>query len=78
MATRDIYTTTCDDGVQTTTTTCPDCGGSVRTTGCETVCEKCGLILEDTHLDRGPDWGRHDEQGSEKQTGAPLTLTRHD
>ncbi|QRV17431.1 transcription initiation factor IIB family protein (plasmid) [Haloterrigena salifodinae] len=78
MATRDIYTTAFDEDVQTTATGCPDCGGSVRTTGRETVCEDCGLILEDTHLDRGPDWGRHDAQGSEKRTGAPLTPTRHD
>ncbi|UHQ98944.1 transcription initiation factor IIB family protein (plasmid) [Natrinema zhouii] len=78
MATRDIYTTTFDEGVQTTTTTCPDCGGNVRTTDRETVCEDCGLILEVTQLDRGPDWGRHDEQGSKRRTGAPLTPTRHD
>ena len=76
MATRDIYTTTCDDGVQTTT--CPDCGGNVRTTDRETICEDCGRILEDTHLDRGPDWSRHDGQGSKRRTGAPLTPTRHD
>ncbi|WP_222914236.1 transcription initiation factor IIB family protein [Natrinema sp. SYSU A 869] len=78
MATRDIYTTTIDEGVQTATTNCPDCGGSVRTTDRETICEDCGRILEDTHLDRGPDWGRHDEQGSKRRTGAPLTPTRHD
>ncbi|WP_394343709.1 transcription initiation factor IIB [Haloterrigena salifodinae] len=78
LATRDIYTTAFDEGVQTTTTTCSDCGGSVRTTGRETVCEECGLILEDTNLNRGPDWDRHDEQGSKKRTGAPLTPTRHD
>jgi len=78
MATRDIYTTTFGEGVQTTTTTCPDCGGSVRTTDRETICEDCSLILEDTKLDRGPDWGRHDEQGSKRRTGAPLTPTRHD
>ena len=78
MATRDIYTTTFDEGVQTTPTTCPDCSGSVRTTDHETVCEDCGRILEDTKLNRGPDWGRDDEQGSKRRTGAPLTPTRHD
>nr|WP_226042827.1 transcription initiation factor IIB family protein [Natrinema sp. DC36] len=78
MVTRDIYTTAFDEGVQTTTTTCPDCGGSVRTIDRETICEDCGRILEDTKLDRGPDWGRHDEQGSKRRTGAPLTPTRHD
>ncbi|OAQ51362.1 hypothetical protein HTG_17650 [Natrinema mahii] len=78
MATRDIYTTAFDGDVQTTATDCPDCGGSVRTTDRETVCEDCGLILEDTQLDRGPDWVRRDEQGSKRRTGAPLTPTRHD
>ncbi|WP_317175799.1 transcription initiation factor IIB family protein [Halomontanus rarus] len=76
MATREIYTTTFDEDVQTTTE-CPDCGGSVRTATGETVCEECGLVIEDTQLDRGPDWNRYDEQ-TEKRTGAPLTPTRHD
>ncbi|QCS44657.1 transcription initiation factor IIB family protein [Natrinema versiforme] len=78
MATRDIYTTAFDEDVQTTATDCPDCGGSVRTTNCETICEDCGRILEETQIDRGPNWGRSDEQGSNRRTGAPLTPTRHD
>jgi len=61
MATRDIYTTTFGEGVQTTTTTCPDCGGSVRTTDRETICEDCSLILEDT------------QSWTEDQTGADMT-----
>ncbi|WP_425607431.1 TFIIB-type zinc ribbon-containing protein [Halomontanus rarus] len=76
MATREIYTTTFDEDVQTTTE-CPDCDSSVRTATGETVCEVCGLVLEDTQLDRDPDWNRYDEQ-TEKRTGAPLTPTRHD
>ncbi|MCU4744465.1 transcription initiation factor IIB family protein [Natronoglomus mannanivorans] len=71
-----MYTTTFDEDVQTTTE-CPDCSGSVRTATGETICEECGLVLEDTQLDRGPDWNRYDEQ-TEKRTGAPLTPTRHD
>ncbi|GAB7121031.1 transcription initiation factor IIB [Natrinema sp. JCM 9743] len=78
MATREIYTTAFDEDVQTTATSCPDCGGSIRTTDCETICEDCGRILEETYLDRGPDWSRYDEQGSKRRTGAPLTPTRHD
>jgi len=78
MATRDINTTAFDEAVRTTTTECPDCGGSIRRTGRETTCEDCGLILEENHLDRGPTRGRSDGQESKKRTGAPLTPTRHD
>ncbi|WP_226483198.1 transcription initiation factor IIB [Natrinema amylolyticum] len=78
MAPRDIYTTAFDEDVQTTATDCPDCGGSIRQTGRETICEDCGRILENNHLDRGPDWGRSDDGETQKRTGAPLTPTRHD
>ncbi|WP_226008339.1 transcription initiation factor IIB [Natrinema salinisoli] len=78
MATREIYTTAFDEDVQTTTTECPDCGGSIRRTSRETTCEDCGLVLEENQLDRGPSWGRSNGQESKKRTGAPLTPTRHD
>ncbi|WP_343232923.1 TFIIB-type zinc ribbon-containing protein [Natrinema salinisoli] len=78
MATREIYTTAFDEDVQTTTTECPDCGGSIRQAGHETSCEDCGLVLEENQLDREPDWGRSNRQESKKRTGAPLTPTRHD
>ncbi|MDF9745930.1 TFIIB-type zinc ribbon-containing protein [Natrinema salsiterrestre] len=54
MAARDVYTTAFDENVQTTTTACPDCGGSVRQADRETTCEDCGLVLEENQLDRGP------------------------
>ncbi|WP_425494422.1 TFIIB-type zinc ribbon-containing protein [Natronoglomus mannanivorans] len=37
------------------TTECPDCSSSGQTVNSETICERCGLVLGDTQLDRGPD-----------------------
>jgi transcription initiation factor TFIIB len=59
---------------------CPDCDGSLRTGGHETVCEDCGLIFDDQQIDRGPEYRAftHDERIQRERTGAPLTPTRHD
>ncbi|MFB6192570.1 MAG: TFIIB-type zinc ribbon-containing protein, partial [Haloarculaceae archaeon] len=37
---------------------CPECGGSVVADSerGETVCEECGLVVEDDNIDRGPEW----------------------
>ncbi|MDS0477179.1 hypothetical protein [Natrinema sp. 1APR25-10V2] len=51
MATRDIYTDTCDEDVQATTTDCPDCGGNVYQTDRETIYEDYDLVFEENHLD---------------------------
>ena len=56
---------------------CPECGGGLRSVGCETVCVECGLVVEVDRLDRGPEW-RACTADSRKRTGAPLTVTRHD
>lgn len=79
MATREIYETTFDEDVQSGTeqTQCPECGGRVNTTAVETVCEGCGLVIEEDRLDRGPEWHSYDED-HRKRTGAPLTAARHD
>lgn len=34
---------------------CPECGGQVDDSTREVHCTDCGLVLEDTHLDRRPD-----------------------
>ncbi|KAB7512593.1 TFIIB-type zinc ribbon-containing protein, partial [Halosegnis rubeus] len=38
--------------------TCPECGGSLATDTehGETVCEDCGLVIEEDSIDRGPEW----------------------
>jgi transcription initiation factor TFIIB len=61
------------------TTVCPECDGTVRPDGDESVCTDCGLIVASDRVDRGPDWRSFDDGPAEgKRTGAPLTRSRHD
>lgn len=41
---------------------CPECSGRLRTDESrgETSCRDCGLVVEDSRIDHGPDWGRDD------------------
>jgi transcription initiation factor TFIIB len=79
MATRDIYDTGFDEDVKTDSSTnqCPECDGHVTTNIKETVCEDCGLVIDEQRLDHGPEWRAYDEDERER-TGAPLTAARHD
>jgi transcription initiation factor TFIIB len=83
MSLRHVYERTFDEDVpsiERSSNGCPECGGLVHTNSIETVCEDCGLVLEDRPVDRGPEWRTFDEtEGNErKRTGPPLTPTRHD
>jgi len=44
------------------------------------VCEKCGLIHSEKHIDQGPEWRAFDSDQRKKRTrtGAPMTLMIHD
>jgi transcription initiation factor TFIIB len=79
MAIRDIYETGFDEDVQTESSgnQCPECNGHVTTNVKETVCEDCGLVIEEQCLDHGPEWRAYDADERER-TGAPLTEARHD
>ncbi|OIB57319.1 transcription initiation factor IIB [Natrialba sp. SSL1] len=79
MATREIYETTFDEDVQTDSSAnqCPECNGRITTNAVETVCEECGLVVDEQRIDHGPEWRAFDEDERER-TGAPLTTTRHD
>jgi transcription initiation factor TFIIB len=79
MAIRDIYETSFDEDVQTESNAnqCPECDGRVTTNAVETICEDCGLVIDEQRIDRGPEWRTHD-QDQRKRTGAPLTTARHD
>ncbi|RQH00726.1 transcription initiation factor IIB [Natrarchaeobius oligotrophus] len=62
-----------------TLASCSECGGRVRKSGTETVCEDCGLVAGEDALDRGPEWRSFDDADTDKRrTGAPLTRSRHD
>lgn len=79
MVTRDIYETSFDEDVQTDAESnqCPECDGHVITNIKETVCEDCGLVIDEQRLDHGPEWRTYDADKRER-TGAPLTAARHD
>jgi transcription initiation factor TFIIB len=80
MSIREIYETGFDEHRAATThqtKRCPECDGVVRTNSRETVCEDCGLVLDDQRVDRGPEWRAFDSEKRER-TGAPLTERRHD
>jgi transcription initiation factor TFIIB len=79
MATRDIYESGFDEDVQTDSNTnqCPECDGRVTTNSLETVCEDCGLVIDEQRIDHGPEWRAYDDEECER-TGAPLTAARHD
>jgi len=77
MATRHIYETSFDEDVSNNNTPCPECKGQVRTNSVETICEDCGLVIDEQQIDYGPEWRTHD-QDQQKRTGAPLTAARHD
>jgi len=58
---------------------CPECSGSLNTSGDETVCSSCGLVVAEDRLDRGPEWRSFaDGEGTQERTGAPLDSSRHD
>jgi len=65
--------------MSTTTSGCPECSGSLKRDGCETVCTSCGLVVGEDAIDRGPDWRSFEDDDAENaRAGAPLTRSRHD
>ncbi|MFX0104252.1 MAG: TFIIB-type zinc ribbon-containing protein, partial [Candidatus Hodarchaeota archaeon] len=44
------------------------------------VCEECGLVHSEKHIDRGPEWRAFDADQKKKRTrtGAPMTYMIHD
>ncbi|MFP8889195.1 transcription initiation factor IIB [Natrialbaceae archaeon A-CW2] len=62
---------------------CPECASDSLVTsanGSEVSCEDCGLILEESSIDRGPEWRafNHSERQNKSRVGAPTTQTMHD
>jgi transcription initiation factor TFIIB len=61
---------------------CPECAGNVindEEHG-ETVCEECGLVVEENEIDHGPEWRAFDskEKDQKSRVGAPTTKMMHD
>ncbi|MFC4987786.1 transcription initiation factor IIB [Saliphagus infecundisoli] len=62
---------------------CEECGSTALITSGdqgEVVCEDCGLVVEDTNIDHGPEWRAFNatERDDKSRVGAPMTQTMHD
>jgi len=61
---------------------CPECGGNLASDSerGETVCEECGLVVEEDEIDPGPEWRAFDsrEKDEKSRVGAPTTNMMHD
>jgi transcription initiation factor TFIIB len=64
------------------TQACPECGGRLVADDehGETVCDDCGLVVEEGSVDRGPEWRAFDarEKDEKSRVGAPTTNMMHD
>jgi len=72
MATRDIYESGFDEDVRTESSAnqCPECDGRVTTNAVETVCEDCGLVIDEQRIDHGPEWRAYDDEERERTGGS--------
>jgi len=64
------------------TNLCTECGNTIfvdENRGL-LVCEECGLVHSENHIDRGPEWRAFDADQKKKRTrtGAPMTYMIHD
>ncbi|MFC6826133.1 transcription initiation factor IIB [Halopelagius fulvigenes] len=62
---------------------CPECGSESLVTDNEhgeTVCDECGLVVEEDEIDHGPEWRAFDsrEKDEKSRVGAPTTNMMHD
>jgi len=56
---------------------CPECGGHVNQAEHETHCSECGLVVDTSRVDHGPEW-RSFDRDKRRRTGSPRTVTLHD
>ncbi|MCD6538124.1 hypothetical protein J7L18_05880 [Candidatus Bathyarchaeota archaeon] len=61
---------------------CPECGSTdlfIDWENGEVVCRNCGLVIDETVLNMGPEWRAftQEEKESRSRVGAPTTLTMH-
>lgn len=59
---------------------CPECSSDLKHESDELLCTECGVIIESSSIDRGPEWRafNHSERQSKSRVGAPTTQTMHD
>ncbi len=62
------------------TDVCPECSGRLVNDAehGETVCQECGLVVEEDEIDLGPEWRSFDDEQNKSRVGAPTTNMMHD
>ena len=72
--------TTQTDGRQTDARTCSECAGEIDVSDGERFCTSCGLVVEQSRIDHGPEWRAFssEETESRRRTGPAQTVARHD
>ena len=64
-------------------TKCPECGSTQLVRDYERgelVCNNCGIVIDDSYIDQGPEWRAFDSEqnDSRARAGSPMTFTIHD
>ncbi len=81
-ATTETEAETTEERTDESVRTCPECGGRLATDTehGETVCEDCGLVVDEDEIDHGPEWRAFDssERDNKSRVGAPTTQMMHD
>ncbi|MFB6128682.1 MAG: transcription initiation factor IIB family protein [Halorhabdus sp.] len=58
---------------------CPECDGELTIEGREAICTECGLVVDESRIDYGPEWRSFDDDREDKRrTGPPVSRARHD
>jgi transcription initiation factor TFIIB len=62
---------------------CPECGSAHLIRDYERgelICQDCGLVIDDSYIDQGPEWRAFDAEQDDKRarTGAPINYLTHD
>jgi transcription initiation factor TFIIB len=62
---------------------CPECGSNDLSRDYERgelVCNKCGIVIDESYIDQGPEWRAFDTEQNESRAraGSPMTFTLHD
>lgn len=62
---------------------CPECGSTHLIRDYERgelICQDCGLVIDDSYIDQGPEWRAFDSEQDDKRarTGAPINYLTHD
>jgi transcription initiation factor TFIIB len=60
---------------------CSNCGSNEilnDSKRAETVCRKCGFIIEEAKVDFGPEWTFSEDEANQSRAGAPISFSRAD